>query len=129
MLRLKNGAMFTVQSNFNIPDEAAKWRLEFFGTKGRLLGDTVIGQIDGGSVDAMFMSEVGGYDAVQDVKKAETTVLKADTGNMYTREIESFGRSILENRPLEVPAAEAVQVQRIIEAAYRSNDEKRFIDL
>lgn len=129
LLRLKNGAMCSVQSNFNIPDEAAKWRLEFFGTKGRLLGDSVIGQVDGGSVDALFMDEVGGYDAVQNVKKSESALLKADIGNMYTREIESFGRSILENKPLEVPASEAVQAQRIIEAAYRSNDEKRIIDL
>ena len=30
---------------------------------------------------------------------------------MYTREIESFGNSILNNLPLEVPASDAVQVQ------------------
>ncbi len=38
-------------------------------------------------------------------------------------------RSLLENRPLEVPAEEAVRAQRIIEAAYRSNDERKIIDL
>jgi predicted dehydrogenase len=41
---------------------------------------------------------------------------------MYTREIESFGNSILNGLPLEVPAEEAVYVQRVMEAAYRSND-------
>ncbi len=129
LLRLKNGAMCTVQSHFNIPDDAAKWRLEFFGTKGRLMGDAVIGQVDGGSVDALFMDAVGGYDAAQDKKQVDSSVLNAELGNMYQREIESFGRSILENTPLEIPASDAVQVQRVIEAAYRSNDEKRIIDL
>lgn len=129
MLRLKNGAVCTVQSNFNIPDEAAKWRLEFFGTKGRLMGDTVIGQVDGGSVNALFMDAVGGYDAAQDVKESALADINVEFGNMYQREIQSFSRSILEELPLEVPASQAVQVQRIIEAAYRSNDEKRIIDL
>ena len=129
LLRLENGAMCTVQSNFNIPDEAAKWRLEFFGTRGRLLGDTVIGQVDGGSVDAMFLADVGGYDAAQDGKQAQKTLLDATLGNMYTREIESFGESLLKGTPLTVPASDAVQVQRVIEAAYRSCEEKRIIDL
>lgn len=129
LLRLENGAQCTVQSNFNIPDEAAKWRLEFFGTRGRLLGDSVIGQVDGGSVDAMFLADVGGYDAAQDGKQAKKTSFDVELGNMYTREIESFGDSILHGTPLAAPASEAVQVQRVIEAAYRSCEEKRIIDL
>ena len=48
---------------------------------------------------------------------------------MYTREIESFGNSLLTGAPLEVPAADAVYVQRVMEAAYRANDEKTVIDL
>lgn len=129
MLRLENGAQCVVQSNFNIPDDAAKWRLELFGTQGRLLGDTVIGQVDGGSIDAMFLDEVGGYDATQDASAAESVTIEAELGNMYQREIESFGDSILNGKPLEVPAEDALEVQRIIEAAYRSNDEKKIIDL
>ena len=37
LLRMENGAQCVVQSNFNIPDEAAKWRLAFFGDQGRLI--------------------------------------------------------------------------------------------
>lgn len=48
---------------------------------------------------------------------------------MYAREIESFSNSILTGSPLEVPASDAVQVQRVIELAYRSNDEKKLFDL
>ena len=55
--------------------------------------------------------------------------LEAEFGNLYTREIVSFGESVLEGKPLTAPAQDAVDVQRVIEAAYRANDEKRIIDL
>ena len=129
LMRLENGCLCTVQSNFNVPDEAAKWRLEFFGTKGRLLGDAIIGQVDGGTVDAMFLEGNKGYDAQQDKTEEEKAKLEVEFGNMYTREIVSFGESILEGKPLTVPAQDAVDVQRVIEAAYTSNDEKRFVEL
>lgn len=129
MLRMENGCQCVVQSNFNIPDEAAKWRLEFFGDRGRLMGDSVIGQVDGGSLDALFLGEQGSYDAIQDKKTAVGDSVDVKFGNMYAREISSFSDSVLTGAPLEVPAEEAVAVQRIMEACYRSNDEKKLISL
>lgn len=129
LLRLENGAMCLVQSNFNIPDEAAKWRLEFFGTRGRLLGHNVIGQEDGGSLDAVFLGDVGGYEAKQDTKSTRGEQFDLAFGNMYRREIDSFSHSILTGAPLEVPASDAVQVQRVVEAAYRAGREKTVVTL
>lgn len=129
LLRLANGAMCLVQSNFNIPDEAAKWRLEFFGTRGRLLGHNIIGQVDGGTLDAVFLDKVGGYDAKQDAGSAESAQLPVELGNMYRREIDSFCHSILNGAPLYVPASDAVQVQRVVEAAYRAGREKIVVSL
>ena len=129
LMRMQNGCQCVVQSNFNIPDNAAKWRLEVFGERGRLLGDSVIGQVDGGTIDAIFLTEQGGYNAQQDHAGAERTELHTEPGDMYAREIESFSNSILTGSPLEVPASDAVQVQRVIELAYRSNDEKKLFDL
>ena len=85
--------------------------------------------MDGGDVDALFLNEMRGYDAQQDGGKAVSEKLDVEFGNMYTREIVSFGESVLEGKPVTVPAQEAVDVQRVIEAAYRANDEKRIIDL
>ena len=129
MLRMENGCQCVVQSNFNIPDDAAKWRLEFFGDQGRLMGDTVIGQVDGGSLDALFLGEQGGYDAQQDKKDVRGETIEVEFGNMYAREVASFSNSILTGAPVEVPAEQAVQVQRVMEAAYRSNDEKCVVTL
>ena len=129
LLRMENGAQCVVQSNFNIPDDAAKWRIELFGDQGRLIGDTVIGQVDGGTLDAMFLGEQGAYDAQQDKKDGQREAVEVEFGNMYAREVASFSNSILTGAPVEVPAEEAVQVQRVMEAAYRSNDEARTIKL
>ena len=128
LLRLENGCQCVVQSNFNIPDEAAKWRVELFGDKGRLLGENVIGQIDCGTLEGMFC-EPGAYNAQQDNNLVKGEMLDAEFGNMYTREIESFGNSVLNDLPLEVPASDAVQLQKIMELAYRANDEKKILDL
>ena len=129
MLRMENGVQCVVQSNFNIPDEAAKWRLEFFGDQGRLMGESVIGQVDGGTLDALFLGPQGGYDAVQNAKDVKGERIDADFGNLYQREIESFSHSLLTGAPLEAPASDALQVQRVMEAAYLSNDTGRIIDL
>ncbi len=129
MLRLESGTHCVVQSNFNIPDEAAKWRIEIFGDQGRLLGDGVIGQVDGGSLDAMFLGSVGGYNAQQDKTEADKESIEVEFGNMYAREISSFSQSILNGTPAEVPGEDAVQVQRVMEAAYASNDHTQIITL
>ncbi len=129
LIRMENGAQCVVQSNFNIPDDAAKWRIELFGDQGRLIGDTIIGQVDGGTLDAMFLGEQGDYNAQQDKKDGAREKIEVEFGNMYAREVESFSNSILTGAPLEVPAEEAVQVQRVMEAAYKSNDESKIVNL
>lgn len=125
LLRLKNGAQCVVQTNFNIPDEVSKWRLEFFGTRGRLLGDTVIGQNDGGRLNAVFMQNIPGYSAVQNHAELTGTELIGEFGDLYTREVESFADSVLNGRPLKAPASDAAHVQHVIELAYRSSAEHR----
>jgi len=129
LVRYENGAFGSINSNFNIPDEAAKWRIEFYGTQGRIIGDETIGQAEVGSVDALFVEEQKGYDAAQDKKLIEQTDISVTLGNLYTKEIESFSRSILEGAPLECPAEDAVYAQKVIEAAYLSTSEKRFVDV
>ena len=129
MLRMAKGCQCVVQSNFNIPDDASLWRIELFGDQGRLIGNGVIGQVDGGSLDAMFLGEQGGYDARQDKKDLKGETLDVTFGDCYEREITSFSNSLLTGAPLEVPASQAVQVQRIMEAAYCSDEEKKILSL
>ncbi len=129
MFELENGAYGHVDSHFNIPDEAAKWRMEFYGTKGRIIADETIGQVEGGTVQVLKVEKDKGYDAQQDRKEVSSETLKVQLGNMYTKEIESFSDSILYGKQVEVPAWQAVEVQRIVEAAYRSSESGVFMEL
>jgi len=65
MLILKNGATFTVDCYYNIPDAAAKNRLEIYGTKGSILAEGTLGQSNLGKVE-VIISDQGAYDAKQD---------------------------------------------------------------
>ncbi len=127
LLQLENGAQAALQVNFNIPDEAAQWRLEFFGTRGHLMGDSVIGQTDGGHLDALSLPESNGYDAIQAGAARKGETITAQFGDLYEREFDSFCQTLLHGAPFAVPASDAVRVQRVVEAAYRSSLEKRFV--
>lgn len=120
LLKLENGALCSLQSHFNIPDEAADWRLDFFGTRGCLLGGGVLGQTDGGTLDVVALHETGGYDSAQGGARAARGRPEAEFGNLYTRQVDSFCRSVLDNTPLEAPAYAALQAQEVVEAAYRA---------
>ena len=130
MMRMENGAQITVFTNFNIPDSAGKWTMNLFGTRGRLLGDKMIGQIDEGSlwelalqegVDAFFNEPVEGNKIGREVS--------AEFGNMYTKNIAAFDRAILIGSKDYIDPMECVWDQRVIDAAYQSSDEKRTIVL
>ena len=129
LLRMENGAHCIVQTNFNIPDDAAKWRIEIFGDQGRLIGDTVIGQDDTGSLDAMFLGPQGAYDPQQVKKDGARETIEVEFGDLYAREVASFSDPILNGTPLEICVEDAVRVQKIMEAAYASNDTGTIVKL
>lgn len=128
LLKLSNGATAYVDSHFNIPDAAAKCRLEIYGTKGSILAEGTIGQVDGGKVEVVI-SDAEGYDANQTRNEVKPLELDVELGNPYTREIESFSDSILNGTKINVPMTDAVWVQKVVEAAYRSGEEKRVIEV
>ena len=128
MLKMDGGLTAYVDTNFNIPDEAAVCRLEFYGTKGSIVAEGTLSQIEAGEV-RLIVSDQGAYDANQNRGETESKLLDCKLGNMYTKEIDSFSKSILEGTPVEVPLSDAVHVQRVVEAAYRSSKEERVVRL
>ena len=68
----------------------------------------MIGQVDGGTIDAIFLTEQGDYDAQQDHAGAQRTELHTEFGDMYAREIESFSNSILTGSPLLAPGEDGI---------------------
>lgn len=124
MLKMSNGSIAYVDSHFNVPDEAAKCRLEFYGTRGSLLAEGTLSQADAGKVE-VIISEDKGYDAAQNRTEAATRSLDVEFGNLYTREIESFSDSILNDTPIAIPIAVGLHIQQVCEAAYRSAENGR----
>ena len=123
LLHLSNGAAAYVDAHFNVPDEAVKNRVEIYGTKGSVICEKTIGQIDEGHVE-VYTSEDKGYDAQQNRDDAEAKTLDVEFGNMYTREIESFSDSILNGTPVAIPMEVGLHIQQVTDAAYRSAENK-----
>jgi len=128
LLSFSNGAMGYVDAHFNIPDNAAEGRLELYGTKGSLLCAGTISQAEAGRA-VLTLSEDTGYQAAQIREGQEGGELPLTSGDLYTKEIEAFGRSVLRGEPVAVPAADALQGQRIVLAAYESAKTGRFIEV
>ncbi|MBR5587117.1 MAG: Gfo/Idh/MocA family oxidoreductase [Clostridia bacterium] len=129
IMRMENGATAYVDANFNIPDDAAVCKLEIYGTQGSIFAEGTIGQVEGGNVKVTICGDQGAYNAAQDRAGAESYVMSAQLGNMYTKEIEAFGNCIIEDFAEPISAEDAIFDQKIVEAAYQSNKTGKVIKL
>ncbi len=125
VMKMDNGAFAFVDANFNIPDAAARCRLEFYGTKGSILAEGTVSQVEGGNVDVLISDDSLGYDASQDRNEPVPMKLDVTFGNMYTKEVESFSNAILNDTEPAITAEEAIALQKIVESAYRASDDKQ----
>ena len=128
LLKFKKGAYATVDTNYNIPDNAAECRLEIYGTKGSILASGTISQVEGGNLRLLLFDDTE-YSAIQDRTSTGEVIVDVTFGNMYTKEIESFGESISSGAPIVVTAEDALQVQKVVEAAYLSAKESRLVNV
>ncbi|MBE7062314.1 MAG: Gfo/Idh/MocA family oxidoreductase [Clostridia bacterium] len=127
LLRMNNGALCVIESNFNIPDDAVTGKIEIYGTAGSIRADGTLAQEEVGTVQILRSDAAKGYDAAQTRAGNSATCIDVPTGNMYTKEVERFGDAIINGTPSPVPAEDAIFVQKIVEAAYISEAEKRFV--
>ncbi len=125
VMKMDNGAFAFVDANFNIPDAAARCRLEFYGTKGSILAEGTVSQVEGGNVDVLISDDSLGYDASQDRNEPVPMKLDVTFGNMYTKEVESFSNAILNDTAPAITAEEAIALQKIVESAYSASDDKQ----
>ena len=125
LMKMDNGATAFVDANFNIPDNAAKCRLEFYGTKGSILAEGTLSQVEDGTILLTTSDPDKAYDAQQNrdennFKEIEIT----NKGNMYEKEISSFANAILNQTEPEITAEDGIFVQKIIEEAYLASEEE-----
>ncbi len=124
LMKMSNGATAFVDANFNIPDNAAKCRLEFYGTKGSILAEGTISQVETGTILLTTSDASAGYNAQQNREDDnDSCVVEVTTGNMYEKEISAFAKAVLEDTEPVITAQEGIFVQSIIEKAYAASDE------
>jgi len=126
VFRMENGAVGYVDANFNIPDAAAKCKLELYGTKGSIFAEGTLSQVEGGRVEVLCADDAAGYDANQDRGDLKAVALSVEFGNMYTKEIEAFGRAVRGECEVPVRAEDGIASQRVIEAAYKTSATKTY---
>jgi len=129
LFEMDNGGFAYVESNFNIPDAASKAKFEIYGTKGSMVATGTLSQVEEGDLEVLLSDDSLEYDAQQNRVHVAPVKIDVEFGNMYTKEIDSFCDSILYNKPIEVPVEDAIQVQKVIEAAYRSSENEVFVKL
>lgn len=124
IMKMENGALAFVDSNFNIPDAAAKCPLEFYGTKGSIIATGTLGQDEAGTVEVLTAGDDTGYDAQQQRSLVKAENLSVTFGNMYTKEIEAFSNAIINDTEPPVSGKNTILVQRIIDAIYTNGGGK-----
>jgi predicted dehydrogenase len=124
IMKMENGALAYVDSNFNIPDAAAKCPLEFYGTKGSITAIGTLAQEEGGIVEILACEEETGYDAQQNRSLVKPVELKVEFGNMYTKEIEAFSEAVINDTEPPVNGKNTILVQKIIDSIYKTNGGK-----
>lgn len=124
LMKMDNGSICYVDTNFNIPDDAARCKMEFYGTKGSIMAEGTISQVEGGTVEVLAADDNLEYNASQDRNATKPMEIKVEFGNMYTKEIEAFGNAIINNSPIPVTAGDAIYNQRIVEAVYKSQEKQ-----
>lgn len=129
VMKMDNGSLAYVDSNFNIPDAASVAKLEIYGTKGSIVATGTLAQAEVGDV-AIYISEDTGYDAEQNRSDNVSQTLEGTPlGNMYTKEVEQFGEACVNNTIVPVTPEDAIYDQKIVEAAYKSAKTKKFIKI
>ncbi len=125
--RLENGANMYVDANFNIPDAATKCKIEFYGTKGSIFAQGTISQVEGGEIEVLVCDDSSGNDAGQSRDEIKRLEINLELGNMYTKEIDAFGRAVKGEIDVPVSAEDGIMSQKIIEAAYMSSKKGEYI--
>ena len=117
--KMNNGAIFTVEANFNLPDDLGGCKFEIYGTKGTIVAEGTLGQVEAGEVR---------YKTKAEIEKGWQTLVY-ESGNMYTKETELFANAILNDTDVPVTAEEAILNQRAVEAVYESYERKNYINM
>ncbi len=129
LLKMNNGATAFIDTNFNIPDNAARCRIELYGTCGSILAEGTIGQVESGEMLLYTEDKNNGYDANQNRQGSSFKKIEPKCGNMYEKEITAFSDAVINDTEPIIGADDAIFVQKTVEAAYTAQAFGKYIKL
>ena len=130
IMKMDNGSVAYVDSNFNIPDAASVAKLEIYGTKGSIVAQGTLAQAEVGNVDILISDDSLSYDASQARGELKPLSLEGTPlGNMYTKEIDGLCDAVTEGTEPPVSIESAIFDQKVVEAAYKSSKENCFVKI
>jgi predicted dehydrogenase len=128
-LVFQSGALAFCDSFFSLPDSAVPQTLEVYGTGGSVVAEGTIGQLPGGSGRLRVSDESDSYDDMQERAGEQGRTLEWDPVDLYRAEFEDFAESVEAGVAPMNCGQEALETQRVIEAAYQSSRAKRHVSL
>ena len=131
LIEFVSGVHATVDTFFNIPDEAARTRLEIYGSKGAILTEGTLGQDPGGKAEIYEKATDTGYEPMQN-KDIENVFkrLPYKQVDIFLAEVKAFVNALIEKREItENTGTDGVHSMKLIDAAYRSAKTGCFIDI
>ena len=117
--KMDNGAIFTVEANFNLPDDLGGCKFEIYGRLGTIVAEGTLGQLEVGEVR---------YKTRAEIEKGWQT-LSYESGNMYTKETSLFSEAIINGSPAPVTPEEAVLDQAAVEAVYAAYESGKYVKM
>lgn len=131
LMKMNNGAISYVDSNFNIPDAVSVSKLEIYGTRGSLIAHGTLAQAEVGKLEVLVSDDSLKYDASQNrsaVVPLDVSDIKIGE-NLYKKEVEAFVDAILNGTNVPVTADSAIFTQKVVDAAYKSSETGKMIVL
>ncbi len=120
LFRTEAGALGTVETNFNIPDDASISRLEIFGTKGSLVAYSTISQVETGTLEYIYAPQAD-YSSLQEHIEGRKETFAPGGKDLYRAQVEDFTAGIRAGKRDYTLAACGVRIQELAEAVYRGN--------
>ncbi len=117
LLATDNNVFAHVDVNFNLPDDAAKSRIEFYGTSGSLVAEGTLGQTEEGVLQYFYAPQTD-YAAMQDKKTVEAQVFAGGGENLYAKQINDFTAAIRSGVCDYTLAEESVRLQKLVDDIY-----------
>ena len=117
LLEFASGAQGMVDACFCIHSQSRPTIVEIYGSGGGILAEGTVGQGSDGSLRLLRLDE--GYGGYRDIPYQHV--------NQYVRQFEDFAEAVARGEPTD--AARVVHVISLVEAAYQSAKNNRFIEV